>query len=621
METQNNIKIISRLLVQAFSEHIKTNEPEEIEEINEPEEIEDVEETVEIKVTKVSTGVKDADETEEVAEEVTEKDVIKDKKEKKQKKQTKKTKTVNLKEKVPITLFDYQKVHVDVMKRILDESPYAFDFSMLGTGKTYSTCFIYNENIKKTYKHLVIIAPVSVKTKWKSVTTEHGIKIDNLISFCEVRTVKFKQPKHGLLTRRDFMKPMQMENGSIVDMEKTDFTCTQKYLDMIKEGTLLVIDEIQNVKNMNNQLDACKELIRPIVEAYNRDKTSPSRVVLLSGSPVDKKVQIVHFYRLLNIMVNDRLSVYNPQTREIMWRGMKEINDYCINNFSKKRTEDIQQSLGMDPRYPSYYGWMLESYCYTLFKKLIIPQFSNAMEPVKIPVVITKQNAYYAMGDKTNTELLKKGVGLLKQATRFNHENQTVDMGHNGAESLRGVTRALILIETSKIKLFARVAKKALDTNPKQKVVICVNYTETINDLITLLSKYNPLRLDGSMSHIRRGEVLRNFQAGNTTYRLLIGNITVCSSGIDLDDQFGTYPRLCLVSPNYSTILLYQLSHRFHRINTKSNSLIHFVLCKEATELPILNALARKSNVMKEITDSQVKNGVIFPGDYQSWYE
>ena len=613
MSTEYGIKTITRLLVQAFSEHM--------EELNEPEETEEAEvETVAVTEVEAVAVTEVETVTVEKTETVTKKEK-KPKKEKKIKKTKQKSKTVSLKEKVPITLFDYQKVHVDVMKHILDESPYAFDFSMLGTGKTYSTCFIYDENIKKTYKHLVIIAPVSVKTKWKSVTTEHDIKIDNLISFCEVRTVKFKQPKHGLLTRRDFMKPIQMENGSIVDMEKTDFTYTQKYLDMIKEGTLLVIDEIQNVKNMNNQLDACKELIRPIIEAYNCDKNSPSRVVLLSGSPVDKKVQIVHFYRLLNIMVNDRLSVYNPQTREIMWRGMKEIEEYCVKNFSKVRTDEIKQSIGMDPRYPSYYGWMLESYCYSLFKKLIIPKFSNAMEPVKIPVVITKRNAYYAMGDKTNTELLKKGVGLLKQATRFNHENQTVDMGHNGAESLRGITRALILIETSKIKLFARIAQKALDTNPKQKVVICVNYTETINDLLALLSKYNPLRLDGSMSHIRRGEVLKNFQSGNTTNRLLVGNITVCSSGIDLDDQHGTYPRLCLVSPNYSTILLYQLSHRFHRINTKSNSLIHFVLCKEATELPILNALARKSNVMKEITDSQVKNGVIFPGDYQSWYE
>jgi hypothetical protein len=216
---------------------------------------------------------------------------------------------------------------------------------------------------------------------------------------------------------------------------------------------------------------------------------------------------------------------------------------------------------------------------------------------------------------------LKKGITLLKNSTRFNGETHEVDMNGIGGEGLSKITISLMMIETSKINMFARVAKEALDKNLNQKVVMCVNYTDTINDLCDLLSVYNPLKLNGTMTHLQRTDVLEKFQSGNDTYRLLIGNITVCSSGIDLDDQIGTFPRMCFVSPNYSTITLYQLSHRFYRVNTKSDALIHFVLCKEATELPILNALARKSGVMKDITEQQVKDGVIFPGDYETWNE
>lgn len=520
-----------------------------------------------------------------------------------------------------IVLFDYQQVHVAVIKQILNESAFAFDLSMLGTGKTYTTCYMYTENEAHRYKHIIVIAPVSVKTKWRMVSKEYGIKIDSLLSFCELRTVKFKQPKHGLLIRRDFMKQITNDRGVLVDIEKVDFACTQKYNDFVKDGVLLVIDEIQNVKNMNSQLDACKELIRPIVEAFNVNKNSPSRVILLSGSPVDKRIQTIHFYKLLNIMVNDRLSVYNPQTFKTMWRGMKEIEDYCSSNFGKENISAIKTLSGMHPTYESYMGYILELYCYNLFRKLIIPHRSNAMEPIKIPANITKRNAFYKLGEVNDVKLLKEGISKLAHATRFEHETHAIDMGHDGADSLRGITLALMMIETAKINLFVRVAREKLKESPNNKVVICVNYSETINDLVTALAEYFPLKLNGSMNYIDRANVLTLFQAQSAAFRLLIGNITVCSSGIDLDDQDGKFPRTCFVSPNYSTILLYQLSHRFHRINTKSDSLIHFVLCKEATELPILNALARKSNIMKEITEIQVKNGVIFPGDYQKWEE
>jgi hypothetical protein len=243
------------------------------------------------------------------------------------------------------------------------------------------------------------------------------------------------------------------------------------------------------------------------------------------------------------------------------------------------------------------------------------------MDPIENAVGMVKQNAHYHMQSETDVNLLTQGVEMLASMSRYNAGNGTVDFGNNGIDALRGITRALIIIETAKIHLFARVAKEALLRNANQKVVICVNYTETINDLIGLLSDFNPLRLDGGMSINKRMEALECFQAGNTDCRLLIGNLSVCSTGIDLDDQYGQFPRLCLVSPNYSTISLYQLSHRFNRLCTKSVAVIHFVVGAECPEIKILNAIARKSAVMKEVVVNQAEHGVIFPGDYEMWEE
>jgi hypothetical protein len=523
-----------------------------------------------------------------------------------------------------ITLYDYQVEHETRIRELLQYSPFAFDFSMLGTGKTYTTSYMLMNNLGRQYQTMIVVCPVTVKNTWSYMINTYRVPIAKMLSFCELRTVKFKQPKHGLLTRRDYMTTVRTADGRRREIEKVDYKCTSAYLDLVRDGVLLIIDEMQNVKNISNQLDACQELIRPIIEGFDRTPaTFKSRVLLLSGSPSDKQHQAVHFFRLLNIMTSDRLAVYNPQTYQIMWRGMSEIENYCRRHFDEDEVTDIHDQF--THRFRAFGGSRQESilneYCYQLFRNCLRKYCSHSMNPIHIDSTITKQNGYYYVNNQTDIELLVKGITGLGKSTRFNPDNQTIDFGHDGIGALRAITQSLMMIETAKISLFTRIASQNLDRTPNQKVVICVNYTATIVDLMATLSRYHPLRLDGQMTSRQRTDVLTRFQDHSANYRLLIGNISVCSTGIDLDDQDGRFPRLCLVSPNYNTIQLYQLSHRFHRINTRSDSTIHFVLGKERSELPILNALARKSSVLKEMTPNQVEHGVIFPGDYPRWDE
>jgi hypothetical protein len=572
-------------------------------------------------------------------------------------------KEAGIKNTKPIELYPYQTKHKKTLEDILDKSPFAFDFSMLGTGKTYTTSSFMTDDATP-FKHLISITPVSVKSKWKTMERDHGVPIYKSVSYCELRSVKFKQPKHGLLVRRDFMEPVKHANGTDGERESVEYRCSQEYRDLVNEGILLVIDEIQNIKNINNQLEACKELMRPIIEGFFKQRyltpideqiskvekqiadfkdktcnscvnkkeqltklneqrsalmsnTGKSRILLLSGSPIDKKQQVIHLYRALQIMESDRLSAFNPQTWNIIWKGMAEIQQYFIDNWGGDAVYEVCFSFPYgEPRDNE-----LEEYGYRLFQRVMKKNISSSMMPPKQKSHLYKRNAFYSLAIEHDVELLQKGVIQLGTSTHFNQDLNTVNFGNDGMESLQGIIRALTMIETAKISLFVRVAQSALDENPNQKVVICVNYTETINDLMELLDEYNPLRMDGGLSAKQRGKVIEAFQLPTTDNRLLIGNLSVCSTGIDLDDQDGNFPRLCLVSPNYSTITLYQLSHRFQRANTKSDAAIHFVFCKEAAELSILNALAKKSNIMKEVTDQQVEYGVVFPGDYEIWQE
>ena len=57
------------------------------------------------------------------------------------------------------------------------------------------------------------------------------------------------------------------------------------------------------------------------------------------------------------------------------------------------------------------------------------------------------------------------------------------------------------------------------------------------------------------------------------------------------------------------------------RANTKSSAAVNFVYAKDCPESAVIDALARKSNVMKETTAEQVELGVIFPCDMDAFEE
>ena len=184
------------------------------------------------------------------------------------------------------------------------------------------------------------------------------------------------------------------------------------------------------------------------------------------------------------------------------------------------------------------------------------------------------------------------------------------------------ITMAMMMIETAKIGTFVRLARDTLLNDPTCKVVLAVNYTATLGDLARYLEEFSPLTLSGNSSAEKRGVVVNKFQAppahGN---RLLIANLSVCSTGIDLDDKQGDSTRTVFVSPMYNTITLYQLSHRFLRMDTKSSSMLYMVYGQNASETRVLDALSHKSEVMKETTSDQVLSGVKFPGDFDSYHE
>lgn len=508
-----------------------------------------------------------------------------------------------------IHLYPSQVGHVEKLQRILREHPLALDLSMLGSGKTYTTSHIaLGEEFGFT--RVVVVAPVSVRPKWDDMRTRYGVPIAHNVSFSQLRSVKCKQPRHGLLLRRDYTTNLQIY-GANTSVDKVAFTTTALFRRYVEEGVLLVIDEVQSVKNVSSQFLACRTLVREVVASSGR-----SRVLLLSGSPIDRREQIVTLFRTMNVMTGDELASFNVGMRVLEWRGMLEIESHCSDLDSLGVTR-VRARLARAGGHVAQ--GRLERYCYELFQSVFKPARASSMPVQSLGASVSKLNAFFMVVDPRERSALEYGVDALSRACSYNSGTGEVEFMRTGTtalESLRLITSSLLQIETGKIGLLVNAANTLLQGDPCAKVVICVNYSATLRDLVSRLSVHRPLVLDGGTSVNLRTRVLNAFQASTCESRLLVGNVSVMSSGIDLDDKDGRFPRTALVNPSYSTISLYQLGHRFLRADTRSDSRVLFVFGKHATELHLLEALARKSCVMKQTTREQSVAGVVFPGDY-----
>lgn len=596
-----------------------------------------------------------------------------------------------------LRLFPYQEDHVARLKSIFHWSPFALDLSMLGTGKTYVSCWL-SRDTAMGFKWIMVIAPVSVTIKWKEMEREYGVPLVGAYSYNAIRGTTRSQPKHGYLNR--------------MDSEDKDtppsFSVTPAYLDLVRDGLLLVIDEIQHVKNStSSQFVACKTLVNAIVDAA-ASPNNKSKVLLLSGSPVDKKEHVTHLFKTLGIMKQKDLAYFNVAMRQLVNKGIDDVLLYC-NNLSRAEshsvtdipahvasTENEEEQCEMDKReispqtcflclketesiietqccsHPLHREclerWQnignchcpicghvlmlncrrdlgqsrwrsheeyksvddIRNHCYDLFQRVVKPTVASSMISAVTTdangkvVTLQKSNAHYAIMEPYDRTLLSQGIETLRSVSGYNAQTQKVDFRNGGSKTiavLSAINAALHQIERAKIRTFARIAKDALNGNENCKVVICVNFSQTIHDLRGLLQKYDPLVLNGSTSAKQRRTVITQFQESNRCHRLLLGNVQVCATGIDLDDKHGEFPRMVFVSPNYRTIDLYQLGHRFLRMDTKSDATIHFVFGKHDQETGVLRSLARKSKVMKETVSEQVQAGVVFPGDYDTFIE
>jgi hypothetical protein len=457
----------------------------------------------------------------------------------------------------------------------------------MGRGKTFVALWL----AKQFNFSLFVVCPVSVKSVWEKAGMKYGVRIVETLSYQSMRSKWGSQPSHGWLVRND----VKSEKG----IKQTTFSPTPAYLNLVRQGIMVVCDEAQMLKNNSAQYKAACALFRPILTG---DTAGRSRYAALSGTPFDKEEHATNLVKLLGYVRSPRMYYIDPITRQMSLEGMEELLEAC--RFIDAATTDTIL-VELPPSKDT-----MKKLAFELFVRVISQRILGGM-----PVSATDnhnldvKNGYYRITGPRADELTQ-AVGELAEAVRFNGSEAQIKQ-----ESMGSITTALVKIEAAKIPDIARVAARTLEDNPTAKVVIAVNYTDSLIALSHLLALYNPLILNGSVKEQQRAFIAEQFRS-DPAYRLFLMNMEAGGLGISLHDTVGDSPRYMFLSPNYKMILIDQAVHRVHRDEYRSQATVRVFYGAHASESGILNALARKTGVVRKVVQDDEERRVL-PGDYE----
>lgn len=493
-----------------------------------------------------------------------------------------------------INVLPYQVDHYHRLCHILQNEYGYLDTSETGTGKTILTlsmCATYGLS-------LLVVCNLSAVGMWKREAQSYGIHLILVISYSSLRGTRSCPPKHGLLERHS-----------------DDYIVTQHFIQLVKQGILMVFDEIDNLKNSEtDQLKAAHCLVRAIVQL-----NCGSRIALLSATPTCENYHTESILKILGIISYDKLYRYDHSLHEYELLGIQEVINKC-RILDPVKTNALVQHMVIDKR-------TANPLCYDLYTQILKHHVSSSM-PNRIIMGIMKdaKNGYYDM-EAEDLELLSQGIKELIHKTQYRQDTDTIRIGQGGWNMLR---TSLIMCERAKLSMMIRLARTTFQIYPQSKVILYLNYIDHLKYVTSALSEFNPLLMYGQTSLKERDFMIEKFQQPNSEYRLLISTVRVGGISINLDDRDGHWPRFMFIIPSYYANHLHQATGRiFRSATTKSSATIRIVYSKQFKhESKILNALAQ-SRVRESLTrKAKITKGmlydetnIVFPGEYQSYVE
>ena len=390
---------------------------------------------------------------------------------------------------------------------------------------------------------IVVVCPKAVMESWKRVIKNH-FKLNHRL----IGVINYEMLRMG---KKDSM---------IASYVKRRDTRRNEFVWNIPKSTLIIWDESQKLKGANTKnSETCLSALKQGYKMLFCSATNATNPLELKtvGMAIKLFENSKQYYTWLYAhgVTKGRFGLQFNDDKEVL---KKLHNDIFVNRGVRLSRDTI-------PNFPES---QIDAECY------------NMEEDAQ-----KKINGIYA---EMEDELAK----LQKKIKKESKENTS---------ELTAILRARQKIELVKVPLFIEMVEEAIENG--MSVVVFCNFTETIDALSERLN--TKCIVNGEAKYAKaRQQNIDDFQADKE--RIILVNIQAGGSGLSLHDLNGNHPRMSLISPSYSAVLMRQSTGRVWRDSAKSKSIQKIVFVANTVEEKVCESVKRKLDNMDLLNDGDL---------------
>lgn len=522
-----------------------------------------------------------------------------------------------------IVLEPEQEQNVSTIMEILNTHSIAHDFSIAGAGKTPMAARVCH---LRGVQRIIIVCYNSLQVDhWTRHCTLFNIPVSLILTYDMLRGTKTTVIDNGIpvLPHRLLLK----DNYGF-------YHPTDLFKMWVEDGLALIADECHSLKNRCGKNHAFAALSKYITlrNLWYPITGIKSYTYFMSMTPFDKEEHCINLALTCGIIPCEPL--FDSQNKRAY--GLEYLYNYC----KAIDTVKTQKIWGMYE--------ITEKNAFEISYRLIVEVFlrktSSFTKNTNLGYT-SKQSVYYSSFTVTNDchNLMKAALNMIKSRRDENLEeilisdidteqviteqqtdqesylfSQIVNFKGTPLRERNGVIQGTITVQTIKSYFIVLgLVNEILNQIPNSKIVIFLNYKESINIVMKYLAHLNPVKITGDVecTKEKRNEIIAKFNEPNLESRILVIIAQIGSDSIELDDKYGNYPRVGIAFPDFYYSKYFQCPGRLFRRYTKSNSLFFFCLVNsnEYSEESIEKSLIEKSKVMEETLQN---NEIIPPSNY-----